>query len=78
MSEVEGLLSADPNSYELNSDADGVDDHRDFTNDQIIEGQFTVLCLGFDESRSNSDATACSLALTVLPANPSGLSHLIV
>lgn len=55
MSEVEGLLSADPNSYELNSNAEGVDDHRDFTNDQIIEGQFTVLCLGFDESRSNSD-----------------------
>ena len=27
----------------------------DFTNDQIIEGQFTVLLLGFDEDRSNSD-----------------------
>ncbi|MGN1481823.1 LCP family protein [Porcipelethomonas sp.] len=55
MAETEGLLSADPNSYELNSAAEGVDDKRDFTNDQIIEGQFTVLCLGFDESRSNSD-----------------------
>jgi LCP family protein required for cell wall assembly len=53
--DIEGTLSVDTNSYELNSDADGIDDKRDFTNDQIIEGQFTVLCLGFDESRSNSD-----------------------
>lgn len=55
MVETEGYLSADTNSYELNSEAEGIDDNRDFTNDQIIEGQFTVLCLGFDESRSNSD-----------------------
>lgn len=55
MAEMEGLLSADPNSYELNSGAEDIDDKRDFTNDQIIEGQFTVLCLGFDEDRSNSD-----------------------
>ncbi|MGN1086666.1 MAG: LCP family protein, partial [Porcipelethomonas sp.] len=53
--EKEGVLSKDTNSYELNSEAAEVDDKRDFTNDQIIEGQFTVLCLGFDESRSNSD-----------------------
>lgn len=53
--EKEGVLSKDTNSYELNSKAEEVDDKRDFTNDQIIEGQFTVLCLGFDESRSNSD-----------------------
>ena len=55
MAGTEGLLSADPNSYELNSGAESVDDKRDFTNDQIIEGQFTVLLLGFDEDRSNSD-----------------------
>lgn len=55
MVEKEGVLSKDTNSYELNSKAAEVDDKRDFTNDQIIEGQFTVLCLGFDESRSNSD-----------------------
>lgn len=55
MVEKEGVLSKDTNSYELNSEAEKVDDKRDFTNDQIIEGQFTVLCLGFDESRSNSD-----------------------
>lgn len=53
--EKEGVLSKDTNSYELKSEAEEVDDKRDFTNDQIIEGQFTVLCLGFDESRSNSD-----------------------
>ena len=52
---VEGELSKDTNSYELNSNAVEIDDKRDFTNDQIIEGQFTVLCLGFDETRSNSD-----------------------
>lgn len=52
---IEGELSKDTNSYELNSEAGVIDDKRDFTNDQIIEGQFTVLCLGFDESRSNSD-----------------------
>lgn len=52
---VEGELSKDTNSYELNSNAGEIDDKRDFTNDQIIEGQFTVLCLGFDEARSNSD-----------------------
>lgn len=51
----EGTLSADDNSYELNSGAGEIDDKRDFTNGQIIEGQFTVLCLGFDEDRSNSD-----------------------
>lgn len=51
----EGLLSADTNSYELVSGADEIDDKRDFTNDQIIEGQFTVLVLGFDESRELSD-----------------------
>lgn len=52
---VEGELSKDTNSYELNSNAGEIDDKRDFTNDQIIEGQFTVLCLGFGETRSNSD-----------------------
>ena len=52
---VEGELSKDTYSYELNSNAGEIDDKRDFTNDQIIEGQFTVLCLGFDETRSNSD-----------------------
>ncbi len=52
---VEGELSKDTNSYELNRNAGEIDDKRDFTNDQIIEGQFTVLCLGFDETRSNSD-----------------------
>ena len=52
---VKGELSKDTNSYELNSNAGEIDDKRDFTNDQIIEGQFTVLCLGFDETRSNSD-----------------------
>lgn len=52
---VEGELSKDTNSYELNSNAGEIDDKRDFTNDQIIEEQFTVLCLGFDETRSNSD-----------------------
>lgn len=52
---VEGELSKDTNNYELNSNAGEIDDKRDFTNDQIIEGQFTVLCLGFDETRSNSD-----------------------
>ncbi len=55
MVEKEGELSKDTNSYELKSEAAEVDDKRDFTNDQIIEGQFTVLCLGFDEDRSNSD-----------------------
>lgn len=53
--EKEGNLSRDTNSYALASEAEKVDDKRDFTNDQIIEGQFTVLCLGFDEDRSNSD-----------------------
>ena len=53
----EGALSSDANSYALkpNSEGSEIDDNREFTNDQIIEGQFTVLCLGFDESRSNSD-----------------------
>ena len=55
MVEKEGELSKDTNSYELKSEAAEVDDKRDFTNDHIIEGQFTVLCLGFDEDRSNSD-----------------------
>lgn len=55
MADKEGNLSKDTNSYELNSKSNDVDDKRDFTNDQIIEGQFTVLCLGFDEDRSNSD-----------------------
>lgn len=55
LAEIEGLLSADTNSYELASGADKVDDKRDFTNNQIIEGQFTVLVLGFDESRELSD-----------------------
>lgn len=53
--EKEGHLSKDTTSYELNSKALVVDDKREFTNDQIIEGQYTVLCLGFDESRQNSD-----------------------
>ncbi len=53
--EKEGVLSRDTNSYELVSEAEKIDDKRDFTNDQIIEGQFTVLCLGFDEDRTNSD-----------------------
>ncbi len=55
LAEIEGLLSQDTNSYELISGAEQVDDKRDFTNDQIIEGQFTVLVLGFDESRELSD-----------------------
>lgn len=55
LAEIEGLLSEDTNSYELVSGAEQVDDKRDFTNDQIIEGQFTVLVLGFDESRELSD-----------------------
>lgn len=55
MAEKEGYLSKDTTSYELTSQAEVIDDKRDFTNDQIIEGQFTVLCLGFDESRQNSD-----------------------
>ncbi len=55
LAEIEGLLSEDTNSYELISGAEMVDDKRDFTNDQIIEGQFTVLVLGFDESRELSD-----------------------
>lgn len=55
MVEKEGVLSKDTNSYELVSHAEEIDDKRDFTNDQIIEGQFTVLCLGFDEDRSNTD-----------------------
>lgn len=55
MVEKEGVLSKDTNSYELASHAEEIDDKRDFTNDQIIEGQFTVLCLGFDEDRSNTD-----------------------
>lgn len=55
LAETEGLLSADPNSYALISGAENIDDKRDFTNDQIIEGQFTVLVLGFDESRELSD-----------------------
>jgi anionic cell wall polymer biosynthesis LytR-Cps2A-Psr (LCP) family protein len=53
--EQEGTLSSDESSYELNSDAEDVDDKREFTNGQLIEGQFTVLCLGFDEDRSNTD-----------------------
>ena len=52
---VEGEISKYTNSYEINSNEGEIDDKRDFTNDQIIEGQFTVLCLGFDETRSNSD-----------------------
>ncbi|MGN0612379.1 MAG: LCP family protein [Porcipelethomonas sp.] len=55
LAETEGLLSADTNSYALASGAENVDDKREFTNDQIIEGQFTVLVLGFDESRELSD-----------------------
>ncbi len=55
LAEREGLLSEDTNSYELISGAEQIDDKRDFTNDQIIEGQFTVLLLGFDESRELSD-----------------------
>ncbi len=48
-------LSKDTNSYALISGAESIDDNRNFTNDQIIEGQFTVLVLGFDESRELSD-----------------------
>ena len=55
LAKKEGLLSEDTNSYELISGAEEIDDKRDFTNDQIIEGQFTVLVLGFDESRELSD-----------------------
>ncbi len=55
LADREGLLSADTNSYELVSGADEIDDKREFTNSQIIEGQFTVLVLGFDESRLLSD-----------------------
>ncbi len=55
LAEIEGVLSADTNSYELISGADQIDDKREFTNDQIIEGQFTVLVMGFDESRELSD-----------------------
>ena len=49
------LLDKDTNSYALVSGAEEIDDKRNFTNDQIIEGQFTVLLLGFDESRELSD-----------------------
>ena len=49
------LLDKDTNSYALVSGAEDIDDKRTFTNDQIIEGQFTVLVLGFDESRELSD-----------------------
>ena len=55
LAEKEGLLSQDTNSYELVSGASEIDDRREFTNDQIIEGQFTVLFMGFDESRELSD-----------------------
>lgn len=55
LAEREGILSKDTNSYELIDGADQIDDKREFTNHQIIEGQFTVLVLGFDESRELSD-----------------------
>lgn len=54
LSEGEGALDTDTNSYSLKSEDQTVnDDGLDL--DQIIEGQFTVLALGFDEEGQNTD-----------------------
>ncbi len=51
---IEGVLEKDTNSYELKeTDVVKRDDGLDL--DQLIEGQFTVLCMGFDEEGQNAD-----------------------
>lgn len=50
----EGTLSSNTSSYVTKSEVDsGRNDGLDLT--QIVEGQFTILFHGFDESRSNTD-----------------------
>ena len=49
---LEGVLEKDYSSYEL-KDENNADDGLDI--DQLIEGQLTVLCLGFDEEGLNTD-----------------------
>ncbi len=51
---IEGVLDKDYSSYELKeSDVEKRNDFLDI--DQIIEGQLTVLCMGFDEQGQNAD-----------------------
>lgn len=49
---IEGVLDKDYSSYELREE-ENADDGLDI--DQLIEGQLTVLCLGFDEEGLNTD-----------------------
>lgn len=53
LSEGEGVLEKDVNTYELKEEDTLIDDGLDL--DQLIEGQFTILALGFDEEGQNTD-----------------------
>lgn len=53
LADSEGVLEKDVNTYELKEEDTLVDDGLDL--DQLIEGQFTVLALGFDEEGQNTD-----------------------
>ncbi len=54
LAEGEGELDKDTNSYAIKAEEESVnDDGLDL--DQIIEGQFTILALGFDEEGQNTD-----------------------
>lgn len=50
---LEGVLDKDYSSYEIKEEEADKDDGLDI--DQLIEGQLTVLCLGFDEEGLNTD-----------------------
>lgn len=50
---LEGVLDKDYSSYEIKEEEIDKDDGLDI--DQLIEGQLTVLCLGFDEDGLNTD-----------------------
>jgi LCP family protein required for cell wall assembly len=50
---TEGTVDKDEKVYQLKDDVTFTDDGLDL--DQAIEGQFTVLALGFDESNENTD-----------------------
>ncbi|MCC8069173.1 MAG: LCP family protein [Ruminococcus sp.] len=53
LTESEGVLEKDENTYELKEESTLIDDGLDL--DQLIEGQFTVLAIGFDEEGQNTD-----------------------
>lgn len=54
LSEGEGSLDKDTNNYSIKSEDEAMNDDG-LNLDQIIEGQFTVLALGFDEEGQNTD-----------------------